>query len=147
MAAVAVFMLGSLQARSETIPATDSKVTYIGRTLSEGTSVSFDWTGVYIRIKFEGSSLSMKLSDTGKNYYNVWIDAGMDQAPDKIISTFGQDSTITLFSAAKRKPKRVHQVILQKRTEGWIGRTTIQEFTCDSVMGSGWTGVGKVKNT
>lgn len=134
MAAVAVFMLGGLQARSETIPATDGRVTYIGRTLSEGSSVSFDWTGVYVRIRFEGSSLSVKLSDSGKNYYNVWIDAGMDQAPDQVISTFGQDSTITLFSAAKRKPKRVHQVILQKRTEGWIGRTSIQEFITDGVF-------------
>ena len=133
-AALAVFLLGSLQARSETIPATDGRVTYIGRTLSEGTSVSFDWTGVYIRVKFEGTSLSVKLSDSGKNYYNVWIDNGMDQAPDQIISTFGQDSTITLFSAAKRKPKRVHQLILQKRTEGWVGRTTLQEFITDGVF-------------
>ena len=134
LTAMAVFVLGGFQARSETIPATDSRVTYIGRTLSEGTSVSFDWTGVYIRVRFEGSRLSVKLSDSGKNYYNVWVDSGMDQAPDQVISTFGQDSTITLFSAALRKPKRVHQVILQKRTEGWIGRTTFQEFITDGVF-------------
>ena len=134
MAAAAVFMLGGIQARSETIPATDGRVTYIGRTLQEGNTVSFDWTGVYLKVKFEGSSLSVKLSDTGKNYYNVWIDSSMDKAPDQVIATFGQDSTVTLFSAAKRKPRRVHQIILQRRTEGWIGRTTLQEFITDGVF-------------
>lgn len=131
---VAVFMLGGIQARSETIPATDQKVTYIGRTLSQGGSVSFDWTGVYLKVRFQGANLSVRLSDSNKNYYNVWIDSSMDKAPDQVIATFGQDSTITLFSAPRRNARQVHQIILQKRTEGSQGRTTFQEFLTDGVF-------------
>ena len=45
---------------AETIPATDSRITFVGRTAIEGTSVSFDWTATYFRIAFSGKSLTMK---------------------------------------------------------------------------------------
>jgi hypothetical protein len=34
--------------------ASDSKITFIGRTQVNGNDVSFDWTGTYARIKFNG---------------------------------------------------------------------------------------------
>ena len=127
-------LIGSIPARSENIPATDQRVTYIGRTQAHDGSVSFEWTGVYMRVRFQGSSLSVRLSDSKKNYYNVWIDSSMDKAPDQVIATFGQDSTITLFSADKKKARKVHQIILQKRTEGSQGRTTLHEFITDGTF-------------
>ena len=48
---------------AEVIPAADSRVTFVGRTLVENGDVSFDWTGVYFRIAFTGKSLSMCASD------------------------------------------------------------------------------------
>lgn len=114
-----------------TIKASNEKIAFIGRTLiSENGAVSFDWSGVTCRIKFEGNFLSMKVSDTKKNYYNVWIDRAPDQNADKIIATFGSDSTIVLFEGGnKRKDKKaIHSVIIQKRTEGEQGTTTISEF-------------------
>ena len=48
---------------AEVIPAADSRVTFVGRTLVENGDVSFDWTGVYFRIAFTGKSLSMRASD------------------------------------------------------------------------------------
>lgn len=133
--AVAALLAGTIQAHGENIPATDPRVTCIGRTLPADGSVSFDWTGVYVKVRFEGTSLGVRLSDSKRNYYNVWIDSPMDQAPDKVIATFGQDSTITLFSAEKpRAKKRVHQIILQKRTEGSQGRTTLHEFITDGLF-------------
>ena len=30
-------------------PASDSRIEYTGRTLTEGTDVSFDWSGTYVR--------------------------------------------------------------------------------------------------
>lgn len=131
---VAVFLLGGLPARSENIPATDQRVTYVGRTLSQDGSVSFDWTGVYLKVRFQGSSLRVRLSDSHKDYYNVWIDSSMDKAPDQVIAAFGQDSTVTLFSAPGKKARQVHQVILQKRTEGSQGRTTLHEFITDGTF-------------
>lgn len=130
----AALMLGGLRASGETMPAADSRITYIGRTLASDGSVSFDWTGVYLRIRFEGSSLSVRLSDSHKDYFNVWVDSSMDQAPDRVIATFGQDSTLTLFSADKKRAKRIHQVILQKRTEGNQGRVTLHEFITDGTF-------------
>ena len=52
--------------------ASDSRITYVGRTLKEGDNVSFDWTGVYVKVSFEGSYLSMIASDTKANYYDIW---------------------------------------------------------------------------
>ena len=135
--AVALLSAG-VQARSETTPATDGRVTIIGRTQATDGSVSFDWTGVYVKVRFQGSQLSVKLSDTNKNYYNVWIDAPMSQAPCKVICTSSQDTTICLFSQqqlkelfGKKGARAPHQVILQKRTEGFQGCTSLHQFITD----------------
>ena len=41
-----------LDARCETISGSDRRITYIGRTLVKSGSVSFDWTGIYLRVRF-----------------------------------------------------------------------------------------------
>ena len=80
--ALCLITLSPLCLMAETMPASDSRVTYVGRTLVEGTDVSFDWTGVYFRLSFSGKSLTMRASDTKwaespewmakrHNYYNV----------------------------------------------------------------------------
>ena len=60
---IAVTLLLTTAAFAETMPANDSRVTYVGRTMVEGTDVSFDWTAVYFRIAFSGKSLTMRASD------------------------------------------------------------------------------------
>ncbi|MBQ5411628.1 MAG: hypothetical protein IIU20_07655, partial [Bacteroidales bacterium] len=76
--------------------------------------------------------------DTKKNYYNVWLDGTMDSTPDKVLAVHGNDTTIVIFSedeirARYRKDRDAvfgpHQVILQKRTEGEQGKTTVHCFT------------------
>lgn len=127
----------------EKVSGDDARITYIGRTLVKDGEVSFDWTGVYLKARFQGTSLEMKVSDTGNNYYNVWLDSPMDADPDKVIRTHGTDTTIVLFSKEeikarfgkdKKALKEPHQVILQKRTEGFQGITTFREFTSDGVF-------------
>lgn len=127
----------------ETIKGSDSRVTYIGRTeVKEGT-VSFDWTGVYLRVRFQGDLVSLKVTDTKRNFYNVWIDKDMDSAPDKVLTVTGSDTTIVIFNKeevraltgmGRRSKPAVHQVILQKRTEGEQGVTTVKEFQTDGVF-------------
>jgi lysophospholipase L1-like esterase len=143
MAALPLLFLFCHDALCETIPASDGRITYIGRTRADNRAVSFDWTGVYLRVRFQGTSLSFKVSDTNKDYYNVWLDSSMDRTPDKVIAVHGSDTTIVIFSAEElrgrfgkdRKAARSpHQVILQKRTEGNQGRTTIGSFTTDGVF-------------
>ena len=128
------------KATESTVNASDSRITYVGRTEVNDGCVSFDWTGVYAKVKCQGNSLSFKVSDTKKNYFNVWIDNSMSSTPDKVITVHGTDTTIVLFSAEelkarfgkdKKAAKAPHQVILQKRTEGEQGTTTIKEFITD----------------
>ena len=61
--ALCLIALLPLRLMAEVMPANDSRVTYVGRTLVEGTDVSYDWTGVYFRIAFSGKSLTMRASD------------------------------------------------------------------------------------
>lgn len=120
---------------SETItPASDSRITWVGRVLSDEEGVSFDWSATYARISFEGKYLAIKVSDTKKNYYNVWIDKVPVLEADKVVATEGEDSIVVLadesdFAAiyGKKVPAR-HTVTIQKRTEGEQGRTTVKEF-------------------
>ena len=74
----------------EKVSGDDARITYIGRTLVKDGEVSFDWTGVYLKARFQGTYLEMKVSDTGNNYYNVWLDSPMDADPDKAYCRKGQ---------------------------------------------------------
>jgi len=99
--------------------ASDNRITFIGRTQVIGNDVSFDWTGTYARVKFNGLFLSVRVSDTKKDYYNVWLDSSTDKTPDKVISIAGNDTTIVLFGGSDFAAKGTlnpHEVIIQKRT-------------------------------
>ncbi len=130
-------------------PASDSRITYVGRTLTEGGSVSFDWTATYVRIRFEGNYLAIDASDTFRDYFNVWIDKAPTSEPDRIIaigkggekSSFGKieantvyDGRIEIVSEADikaiygKKGPAQHFVTIQKRTEGEQGKTTFREI-------------------
>ena len=142
---LAALLLLTFTAFAETIPANDSRVTYVGRTLVEGTDVSFDWTATYFRLSFSGRSLTMRATDTKwdatpemaatrHNYYNVWIDAPMSAEPHRIIEVASTDTIIELIDPAYLKKSKIkeHQVIVQKRTEGEQGKMTIHEFATDA---------------
>ena len=142
---LAALLLLTFTAFAETIPANDSRVTYVGRTLVEGTDVSFDWTATYFRLSFSGRSLTMRATDTKwdatpemaatrHNYYNVWIDAPMSAEPHRIIEVASTDTIIELIDPTYLKKSKIkeHQVIVQKRTEGEQGKMTIHEFATDA---------------
>ncbi|MBE6319544.1 MAG: hypothetical protein E7075_01110 [Bacteroidales bacterium] len=142
---LAALLLLTFTAFAETIPANDSRVTYVGRTLVEGTDVSFDWTATYFRLSFSGRSLTMRATDTKwdatpemaatrHNYYNVWIDAPMSAEPHRIIEVASADTIIELIDPAYLKKSKIkeHQVFVQKRTEGEQGKMTIHEFATDA---------------
>ncbi len=143
--ALCLIALSPLCLKAETIPATDNRIVFVGRTAVEGTQVSFDWTATYFRIAFSGQSLTMRASDLKvgaadeaaaaklHNYYAVWIDSPTSATPHRIIEVTSKDSVIELVDPAylKKSRRSVHEVIVQKRTEGEQGRTTIYEFTAD----------------
>lgn len=128
-----------MKTAARTTPASDPRITFVGRTVTEGGDVSFDWSGVYARVSFQGNYLALRASDTHRNYYNVWIDHPTCEEPDKIISTHGKDSLIVLLSPEEAAPRdgsrrkasprdASHSVTIQKRTEGEQGRTTFHSF-------------------
>lgn len=138
-----VILVFQVQGWSESVKGSDGRITYIGRTLESDGAVSFDWTGVYLKVRFQGSSLSLNISDSHRNYFNVWLDKDMSSEPDKVITTHGNDSSIVIFNQEemrallgkdKKAMRAPHQVILQKRTEGSQGRTTIKGFSTDGVF-------------
>ena len=144
-AIIGLIALSPLCLKAETIPATDSRVTFVGRTAVEGTSVSFDWTATYFRVAFSGKSLTMKASDLKvgaadeaaaaklHNYYAVWIDSPTNVEPHRIVEVKPGENIIELVDPAylKKSRRSVHEVVVQKRTEGEQGRTTIYEFATD----------------
>jgi lysophospholipase L1-like esterase len=112
-------------------PASDTRIEYTGRTLTEGTDVSYDWAGVYLRVRFNGPSLSIKCSDTKNCWFNLWIDKEMGPEADKVFMVGAKDTTIVL---AEGLGKGVHEVILQKRTEGEQGRFTVHSFLTEGEL-------------
>lgn len=122
---------GKAPVKTVSIPASDQRITYIGRTAVNGDKVSFDWTGTYLRLRFKGNSLSVKASDSQKNYYNVWVDSDMASAPTSVIAIAGKDTTISLAAINAKGKAVAHDVIMQKRTEGEQGTTTLSSFSTD----------------
>ena len=118
----------------QTTPASDSRITYVGRTLAADGDVSFDWSSTYAKISFQGDYLAVRASDTGKDYFNVWIDRDMSAEADKVLCINSSDTLLTIVGSAdfkKGKKQATHSVIIQKRTEADQGRTTFHEFQTD----------------
>lgn len=138
-------ILLAISASAEVIPASDARLTFVGRTHIQGTSVAFDWTGVYCRIAFSGKSLTMRATDIKPDadpaaaakkhtYFNVWIDAPMSAEPHRIIEVAGNDSIYELIDPQYLKSSKIkqHHVTIQKRTEGEQGKVIIHEFATDA---------------
>lgn len=106
-------------------PASDSRIEYTGRVSVDGDEVSYDWSGVYFRVRFNGPSLAMKCSDSKNTWFNLWVDKEMSPIADKKFIVAAKDTIIVL---AEGLGKGEHEVILQKRTEGEQGRITIHSF-------------------
>ena len=117
--------------KAETITATDSKIQYTGRIQKNDAkgSVSFDWSATTVKVKFNGKSLTLKCSDTHRDYFNIWIDKAPSAQKDDVFIV-ESDTLLTLFKGKKG----VHEITLQKRTEAEQGCLTAYEFTTDGTF-------------
>lgn len=109
-------------------PASDPRIEFTGRTMTEGTDVTYDWSGVYFRVKFNGPYLAMKCSDTKNCWFNQWTDKEMSPEADRKFMVGAKDTLVVL---AEGLGKGEHEVILQKRTEGEQGRFTVHSFVTE----------------
>lgn len=106
-------------AQTQFIPASHEAFRYVGRfDFSNPQEVRFDWSGVYIQFSFRGTECAVKMSDTGHNYYNVFID---DQ-PSKTIDV----KSDTILTIGSQLGTQVHKVRIYKRTEGNQGTGTFK---------------------
>ncbi len=100
-------------------PATAPEIRFVGRAArSDDGALSFDWSGAYFSFRFEGTRCAMRAADSKRNYYNVFVDG----KPHGKVTAEGPAKTIVL---AEGLPHGVHTVLVQKRTEGEQGRTTL----------------------
>lgn len=110
------------QKRVSTFRADDSNISYVGRVVkSDAGEVSFNWSGTYFMTRFTGTYCAIRVSDTKKNYYNIFIDNKLTG----VVTTFGIDSIIVLADGLRAGE---HSLLMQKRTEGEQGKTTIHGF-------------------
>lgn len=123
---IAALLISTGLCLAETIPATDGRISCIGRCLPQDTELSFDWSATTLRLNFHGSRLELKCSDTHADYFNLWIDKEQCAVPDRVICV-KSDTTICLFKGKKGN----HSIIFQKRTEGEQGTFTAKEFSTD----------------
>ncbi len=128
---IAAFALSAGICNAETIKATNTKIQYTGRTHTDEAAgaVSFDWSATTIKVKFSGKSLSLKCSDTHRDFFNVWIDKAPSAQKDGVFIV-ESDTLLTLFKGKKG----VHEITLQKRTEAEQGCLTAYEFTTDGTF-------------
>jgi lysophospholipase L1-like esterase len=110
--------------RSSHIDPDDPNIEYIGRfDFRNPKSVRFDWPGVQIRARFEGTSCSIKLKD-GSNDYNVFIDGRQHRV--------FQTTSDTIYVLANGLENKVHTLLVTKRTEALFGVAAFEGFILDA---------------
>ncbi|WP_426750350.1 SGNH/GDSL hydrolase family protein [Myxococcus sp. Y35] len=107
-----------------TVPATDARVQYIGRTYRSDTGVVFSHPGVTIRARFWGDALRVQLHDAGSggevgtNFFDVVIDG----APPRQLAVPAGRSTQVLATGLE---VGLHTVELTRRTESLVGHSEL----------------------
>ena len=124
--AVLSFLITSCELfqKSSHIDADDVNINYIGRfDFSNPRKVRFDWSGIQIRVKFAGTSCSLRLKD-GNNDYDVFIDGKFK----KVLRT----TSDTIYVLATKLENTEHSLLISKRTEAKFGIATFEGFILDA---------------
>lgn len=101
-------------------PADSPEIRFTGRAAKgPGEALSFDWSGSHFTFRFEGTRCAMRAADTAATTTTYSSTAGHTG----VAATSGADSTVVLAEGLERGP---HTILVQKRTEGEQGRTTLR---------------------
>jgi lysophospholipase L1-like esterase len=111
--------------RGGSVDADNPRIQYVGRfDFTNPKKVAFDWPGIQITTKFEGTSCFLRLEDHGNEYAVI-----VDHHLPRILTT---DSTTTIYLLASGLVDSLpHTVSIQKRTESFIGRGVFLGFILD----------------
>lgn len=104
--------------------ADNPNISYVGRfNNKDPKNVTYDWPGVQIYTKFEGTSCSLRLKDRA-NEYAVIIDY-----KDPMTLKMNSD---TIYNVASGLPDSIiHTISIHKRTESFIGTGEFRGFILD----------------
>jgi hypothetical protein len=128
MTAALTFPVIAVVNRHTIIDADNPNIQYQGRvSFSNPTAPALYWPGNYITARFQGTSVSVMLKDTGNNYYNVFID-GQDDKPIVIKCTSDKE----IYDVAKNLEDKAHDIVIFRRTETGEGPTQFLGFVLDS---------------
>lgn len=122
---ILLFLLTTMATWADrTVNATDPNISFTGRVqyMNDG-AVRYDWAGTYVQTDFTGSNISIRLSEEGESYHQVFIDGKLLH---KLHFTGKEPHNVLLASGLR---KGSHRLRLQKVTEGERGMTTIYSFT------------------
>lgn len=125
-ASAAFFVVGQACA-VETVAATDTRVTWMGRTVPDGGTASFAYPGVSAFLRFDGRKLVLDVASTGKK---SWLDVIVDGRVRAVHLARGR-SSVVLVDGKAAAPRTV-QVL--HRSETWQGTVTVRGFTTDGVF-------------
>lgn len=103
------------------IEPSDKRIVYVGRFDRRDPKVAVcQWSASEVRLGVEGTTLKLTMEEKGHDFWEVVVDG---QSKPKLELTEGLDTyTIDLGSNGS------HEVRLVKRTEPFVGTTTIREF-------------------
>lgn len=105
-----------------------SHVGVVGRyDQSRHNNISFSWPGTQLAFRFNGTSLRVRLKDTGHNAFVVEVDG----EPTKTLQLKKGTHYYTLASGLAPDE---HVVRLTRRTEGFLGKTSLTDAHSDGVF-------------
>lgn len=101
---------------------------FVGRfDTSDPSAPRFAWSGSTIAARFEGTGVSARLRDDGRNSFTVVVDG----VPQGIVKTYAKKEAFVL---AQGLPPGPHEVLLHKRTEARVGEVTFLGFEPQGTM-------------
>ncbi len=110
--------------KSGIIDSDDPNIQYTGRfDFTNPKKVAFDWPGVSICARFEGTQCSIRLNDH-KNEYAVIV----DQRAPRLLTT---DTASVYPIASDLSSSAPHTITIQKRTETFVGKGEFGGFILD----------------
>jgi len=123
-AVAAAFVLTVSGWASAAIALADARPVFIGRfDAANPQAIRFGWSGSTLVFSFEGTTLSVELTDPGTNSFVVEIDG----KTSRLDLAKGRQS----YVLAKDLPPGPHQVNLIRRTEGFLGPTAYHTASTD----------------
>jgi hypothetical protein len=108
------------------VKSTDNSVHVVGRYLTLGENIKFDWPGIELYFEFSGTAVSCIMENSGENFFNIFLDGDLIQ----VLQTLPNQTHYSLISGAINSQ---HTLLMTKRTEPLVGTTTLHGFNVDGI--------------